>query len=180
VVVVGGGNTALDVARECAQLGAESVTMVYRRGFEDMSGYSHELASARHEGVLVVDHAKPVAVLRDAAGAVRALRVSKSRAGSAGDKRGGEPELPCSLLVIAIGQSKLRSVAEQFPGVKLDARGCIVADASTGATGNPKVYSGGDCINGGKEVVNAVADGRNAARHLHRAWCERDASLMRC
>ena len=161
VVVVGGGNTALDVARECAQLGAEAVMMVYRRGIEDMSGYAHELEGARKEGVIFVDHAQPVAVVRDASGAVRALRVSK---------RGAEVDLPAAFVALAIGQSKLRSVAQQFPGVKLDARGCVVADPKTGATGNPKVFSGGDCVNGGKEVVNAVADGRNAARHLHSSW----------
>jgi dihydropyrimidine dehydrogenase (NAD+) subunit PreT len=161
VVVVGGGNTALDVARECAKLGAEAVMMVYRRGVADMSGYTHELAAAREEGVIFVDQAKPVAILRDAQGKVRGMRVSKS---------GGEPELPCDLAVVAIGQSKLRTVAQQFPGVALDARGCVVADAQTGATGNPKVFSGGDCVNGGKEVVNAVAEGRNAARHLLATW----------
>lgn len=161
VVVVGGGNTALDVARECAQLGAEAVMMVYRRGIEDMSGYAHELEGARKEGVIFVDHAQPVAVVRDASGAVRALRVSK---------RGAHVDLPAAFVALAIGQSKLRSVAQQFPGVKLDARGCVVADAKTGATGNPKVFSGGDCVNGGKEVVNAVADGRNAARYVHSRW----------
>lgn len=161
VVVVGGGNTALDVARECALLGAEAVMMVYRRGIEDMSGYAHELEGARKEGVIFVEHAQPVAVLRDPAGAVRGLRVSKS---------GAEVDLPAAFVALAIGQSKLRSVAQQFPGVKLDARGCVVADPQTGATGNPKVFSGGDCVNGGKEVVNAVADGRNAARHLHSRW----------
>ncbi len=161
VVVVGGGNTAIDVARECAQLGAGSVMMVYRRGVADMSGYAHELAGARKDGVILVTEAKPVAVLRDARGTVRALRVAKG---------GAEVELPCDLLALAIGQSKLRSVAQQFPGVTLDARGCVVADAAIGVTGNPKVFSGGDCVNGGKEVVNAVADGRNAARHLIALW----------
>ena len=67
---------------------------------------------------------------------------------------------------IAIGQSKIRGIAAELPGVALDATGCVVADPRTGQTGNPKVYSGGDCINGGKEVVNAVADGRNAARDM--------------
>jgi glutamate synthase (NADPH/NADH) small chain len=161
VVVVGGGNTALDVARECAKLGAEAVMMVYRRGVAEMSGYAHELAAAREEGVIFVDHARPVAVVRDGAGAVRALRVSKS---------GNEVDLPADFVALAIGQSKLRSVAQQFPGVQLDARGCVVADAKTGATGHPKVFSGGDCVNGGKEVVNAVADGRNAARFLMKKW----------
>jgi glutamate synthase (NADPH/NADH) small chain len=61
-------------------------------------------------------------------------------------------------------------VAQQFPGVSIDARGCVVADPQTGATGNPKVFAGGDCVNGGKEVVNAVAEGRDAARHLLALW----------
>jgi len=164
VVVVGGGNTAIDVARECAKLGAEAVMMVYRRGVEDMSGYAHELAAGRAEGVIFVDHAKPVAVVRDANGAVRALRVSK---------RGAEVDLPANLVALAIGQSKLRTIAQQFPGVALDARGCVVADANTGGTGNPKVFSGGDCVNGGMEVVNAVAEGRNAARHLLATWSKK-------
>jgi dihydropyrimidine dehydrogenase (NAD+) subunit PreT len=54
-------------------------------------------------------------------------------------------------------------VAGAFPGVALDKKGCVVVDAATKRTGNAKVYAGGDCVNGGKEVVNAVADGRNAA-----------------
>jgi glutamate synthase (NADPH/NADH) small chain len=161
VLVVGGGNTAIDVARECAQLGATEVTMVYRRGAADMSGYDHEMSGARRDGVRLVVHGKPVAVVRDAAGAVRALRVNVA---------GAERDLPCEFVAVAIGQSKLRTIAHQFPGVALDARGCVIADAETGATGNPKVFSGGDCVNGGKEVVNAVAEGRNAARHLIATW----------
>ena len=171
VVVVGGGNTALDVARECAKLGAEAVMMVYRRGIEDMSGYAHELSAAREEGVIFVDHAKPVAVVRDASGAVRALRVSKRGAEEFVGR--DEVDLPANLVALAIGQSKLRTIAQQFPGVALDARGCVVADASTGATGSPKVFSGGDCVNGGKEVVNAVAEGRNAARYLLATWSKK-------
>jgi len=168
VIVVGGGNTAIDVARECALLGAEEVTMVYRRGAEAMSGYDHEMNGARKEGVRLVPSAQPTAVVRDSAGAVQALRVARTEGGA--PVAGTERDLPCDLVAVAIGQSKLRSVARQFPGVQLDARGCIVADPHTGATGHPKVFSGGDCVNGGKEVVNAVADGRNAARHLHAIW----------
>jgi glutamate synthase (NADPH/NADH) small chain len=166
-VVVGGGNTAIDVARECAQLGAEDVVMVYRRGMEQMSGYTHELDAGRKEGVRLVLDAQPVGVVRDG-GAVRALRLARTADGAV--VPGTEFEIPCDLVALAIGQSKLRALAAQFPGVALDARGCVVADPKTGATGNPKVFSGGDCVNGGKEVVNAVADGRNAARHLQALW----------
>jgi len=169
VIVVGGGNTAIDVARECAQLGALHVAMIYRRGAADMSGYAHEMESARVEGVRLVTNAQPVAFVRDAAGKLTALRVAKTDE-KAKPIAGTEHDIPCDLVALAIGQSKLRDIAKQLPGVELDARGCIVCDPETGQTGNPKVFAGGDCINGGKEVVNAVADGRDAARTLMARW----------
>ena len=163
VVVIGGGNTAIDVAREAALLGAEDVAMVYRRGVEEMSGYAHELDAGRKEGVRFITHTQPIGFVRDSAGQLRGVKVVKTKDGK---PTSVEREIPCDLVLLAIGQSKLRAIVDDFPGVKLDARGCVVADAKTGATGHPKVYSGGDCTNGGKEVVNAVADGRNAARHF--------------
>ncbi len=168
VIVVGGGNTAIDVARESALLGAEHVTMVYRRGAEEMSGYLHEMDGARKEGVTLTGNTLPHSFVRDAQGKLTALRVVTARDGKA--VPGTEHDIPCDAVVVAIGQAKLRDLAAQFPGVEVDARGCIKADPKTGATGNPKVWSGGDCINGGKEVVNAVADGRNAARTLTAIW----------
>jgi len=167
VLVIGGGNTAIDVARECALLGAADVAMVYRRGVAEMSGYKHEMDGGRKEGVRMITHAQPVAFVRDAAGKLTGLRVKKT------DGDGSEYEIPCDLAALAIGQSKLREVAKELTGVELDAKGCVVADAKNGATGNPKVFAGGDCINGGKEVVNAVADGRNAARTLLARWSQK-------
>lgn len=169
IVVVGGGNTAIDVARECALLGAAEVLMVYRRGEADMSGYAHEMEHARLEGVRLVPHTQPVAFVRDEGGKLLALRAARTDA-SAKNVAGSEHEIPCDMVALAIGQSKLRDIAKLLPGVELDAKGCVVADAATGQTGNPKVFAGGDCINGGKEVVNAVADGRNAARALLARW----------
>lgn len=170
VLVVGGGNTAIDVARECALLGAADVAMCYRRGVPEMSGYAHEMSGARKEGVRLIGHVQPVAFLRDATGKLTALRVAKTDA-EARPITGTEHDLPCDMVALAIGQSKLREVAKELPGVELDKRGCVVVtSAATCATGNPKVFAGGDCINGGKEVVNAVADGRNAARFLIARW----------
>ncbi len=168
VVVVGGGNTAIDVARECALLGAASVTMVYRRSAKEMSGYAHEMEGARVEGVQLVESAQPVGFVRSAQGALTAIRVARTEGGK--NVPGTEYEIPCDLAAVAIGQSKLRALASEFPGVEVDARGCLKADPATGRTGNAKVFTGGDCVNGGKEVVNAVADGRNAARTLLAAW----------
>lgn len=169
IIVVGGGNTAIDVARECAQLGAASVSMVYRRGVSDMSGYAHEMAGARVENVRLVPHVQPVAFVRDDAGKLTGLRVAKTD-DAAKPIAGTEHELACDMVALAIGQSKLREIAKQLPGVELDKRGCITCDPANGQTGNAQVFAGGDCINGGKEVVNAVADGRNAARTLLERW----------
>ncbi|MBX3189882.1 MAG: FAD-dependent oxidoreductase [Labilithrix sp.] len=171
VVVVGGGNTAIDVARETAQLGAADVAMVYRRGAGDMSGYAHEMEGARLDGVRLVLNAQPVSFVRDASGKLTALRVAQTDA-NAKPIAGTEHDIPCDMVALAIGQSKLRDVAKQLAGVELDARGCVACDPANGQTGNPKVFAGGDCINGGKEVVNAVADGRNAARTLMARWSE--------
>jgi glutamate synthase (NADPH/NADH) small chain len=168
VIVVGGGNTAIDMARECAQLRAEEVSVIYRRSLGEMTGYAHEVDLAKREGVRVVTETVPIGFVRRADGRVSALRVASAHGG----KRvaGSDLEIPCDTVGIAIGQSKLRSIADAFPGVQLDARGCVVANPTTGATGHPKVWSGGDCVNGGKEVVHAVEGGRNAALELMRRF----------
>ncbi len=169
-LVVGGGNTAIDVARELAQLGVPDVAMVYRRERASMSGYAHEMELARIDGVRLIERATPVAVLRDG-DRVTGLRVSISGA------EAGERDLPADGIFLAIGQSKLRAAASLFPGVSLDGRGCVVVDPRSRRTGNPKVYAGGDCINGGKEVVNAAADGREAARAMIQGWASAEAAL---
>jgi len=168
VLVIGGGNTAIDVAREAALLGADDVAMVYRRGNGDMSGYAHEMDAARKEHVRLIANTIPVAFVRNPHGKLTALRVARGENGK--PIAGTEHDLPCDLVALAIGQSKLRALASQFAGVAVDARGCVVADKTNGATGNAKVFAGGDCANGGKEVVNAVAEGRDAARALLAKW----------
>jgi glutamate synthase (NADPH/NADH) small chain len=167
---VGGGNTAIDVARELAQLGVPDVAMVYRRSAQQMTGYAHEMSAARLEGARLIERAQPVAVIRDEAGNIRSLRVALTENGV--PVAGTEHDLPCDTVVLAIGQSKLRAIASELPGVELDGRGCVIVEGESRRTGNPRVYAGGDCINGGKEVVNAVADGRDAARAMMRAWAE--------
>ncbi len=161
-VVVGGGNTAIDAARELARLGV-SVTLVYRRGREGMRGYDHELRQALHEGVHLRPNRAPVAVERRD-GCVTALRVAETHDGR--PLEGTEDEIATDLVVVAIGQARLAGLVSRFPGVDFDARSRIVVDPATGRTGNPRVYAGGDCVNGGKEVVNAVAEGRDAARAI--------------
>jgi len=153
-VVIGGGNTAIDAARELARLGVPEVTMVYRRTAAEMPGYKHEMDAGRAEGVRMLERAVPKAVARAAGGALRALQLEDGR------------ELAADLIVLAIGQARLRDLIAQFPKVELDAKGRIIADAATGRTGNPKVYAGGDAMSGGQEVVNAAQEGKRAARAI--------------
>ena len=154
-VVIGGGNTAIDAARELAKVGVSEVTMLYRRTLADMSGYAHELEHARTEGVRFVEQAVPEGFERED-GALRAVRLADGRA------------YPCALALVAIGQTRLREVAAAFPGIAVDERGRIVADPASGATGNPKVWAGGDAT-GGELVVTAAQDGKRAARAIARA-----------
>ena len=166
VVIVGGGNTALDVAREAALLGADEVALVYRRGEADMTGYAHELEGARTETVRLLPHRTPVAFERDETGALTGLRVRVTDPNLGPNHDSREEVIPCELATIAIGQEKLGALAAAFPGLVLDAKGRVEVSPSTRRSAHPKVYAGGDCINGGKEVVNAVADGRDAAQAM--------------
>jgi glutamate synthase (NADPH/NADH) small chain len=152
-VVVGGGNTAIDAARELARLGVAEVTLAYRRSAAEMPGYRHEMEHAREEGVRLLERAVPAAFVR-ANGRLEGLRFADGR------------ELPADLVVVAIGQARLTEVAKGFPGVQVDARGRIVIDGPTGRTGNPRVYAGGDATSGGQEVVNAAQEGKRAARAI--------------
>jgi len=165
-IVVGGGNTALDAVHELALLGVDT-SMVYRRSRAEMPGYEHELEGARADGAKLVENRVPLAVVRDGAqegGRLLGLCVAPAIGGKA---TGQEENLPADLIVVAIGQNRATQVALAFPGVELDKKGRVVVDKSTYRTGNPRVYSGGDCVNGGKEVVNAVAEARAAVQAMN-------------
>lgn len=157
-LVVGGGNTAIDIARELAQLGVPDVAMVYRKTEAAMSGYHHEMVDARKDGVRLVENRQPTGVVREG-GKVTGLKVKATDTGA-------EETLACDLVAMAIGQSRLTKLAAAFGGVELDGKGRVQVDPATHRTGNPKVYAGGDCVNGGKEVVNAAQHGKLAARAI--------------
>ncbi len=165
-VVIGGGNTAVDVVRELRGLGVDSVTLVYRRDDSRLSAYRHELDAARREGVRVLVSRSLGEVVRSGS-AISAVRLVHTEDGAPTDR--DAETLPADLVVWAIGQSTLRELAESCQGVRVDARGRVLVDGESFVTGNPRVYAGGDAINGGKEVVNAVHDGQAAARAMHAA-----------
>lgn len=168
VAVIGGGNTAIDGVTQSVRLGATKVHLVYRRGRDEMPAYEHEIELARKDGVDLVLQAQPVAI--EGSTHVTGLRCVQTRLGEPGaDGRrafetvpGSEFTLAVDVVLRASGQEKRRGFLAGIPGLELDKGGRVIVD-ETGRTGNPKVFAGGDCVSGGKEVVNAVADGKKAA-----------------
>jgi glutamate synthase (NADPH/NADH) small chain len=169
--VIGGGNTAIDVVRELRGLGVEEVTLVYRRGEAGMSGYQHEWSGAKKEGVRGSFMSVPLG-FRGQAGKVTGVRCLQTRlvVDEDGAERvehvpGSEFLVPAELVVLAVGQSKLEGLLKAVPGLALD-KGRVVVDPQTGQSGHARYFAGGDCANGGKEVVNAAAEGKKAARGI--------------
>jgi glutamate synthase (NADPH/NADH) small chain len=160
VAVIGGGNTAIDAVIQSARLGAAKVYLVYRRGRQEMRAYDHEIAKARADGVEFVFWSAPVAIEGD--GAVGTLRCQRT------ELRDGRPEmvagsdftLAVTRVFRATGQAKHRSLLSSL--VELDDAGRVTVNDGF-HTAHPKVWAGGDCVNGGEEVVNAVAHGKQAA-----------------
>jgi glutamate synthase (NADPH/NADH) small chain len=162
-VVVGAGNTALDAVRELLALGIPQVTMLYRGTEESMGGYAHEWKAAKEAGARAEWRAVTAAFEGSARlERLRCVRVDASRAPVAGS----EFALEAEMALVAIGQSKLGAALAGLAGITVES-GIVRVDAH-GFTGRPGWYAGGDCANGGKEVVNAAAEGMAAARAIDR------------
>jgi dihydropyrimidine dehydrogenase (NAD+) subunit PreT len=157
VLVIGLGNTAVDAATQARRLGAREVAFVYRRGPDDASAYAYEMELARNDGCTFHFWSTPVEI--HGAERVEALRVTTPD---------GEKTLAAGLVIKAIGQEKQSTVLKNF-GVAIDDRGRAIVDASR-KTSRAKVWAGGDCVNGGKEIVNAAEDGKQAARAIHASF----------
>jgi glutamate synthase (NADPH/NADH) small chain len=170
VVVIGAGNTSVDAATQARRLGADQVTVVYRRGPEDVSAYHYEFELAKSDGVVYVFYAAPVRFVGNGVlGALECLRtevvVDAQGRRSVKPVPGSEFQIPCDMAITAVGQQKaVEWLGAQFPGLTLD-RGKVKTDGQ-GRTSLKGLYAGGDCVNGGKEVVNAVAEGKAAARAI--------------
>jgi dihydropyrimidine dehydrogenase (NAD+) subunit PreT len=160
VAVIGAGNTAIDAANAALRLGAAEVSIVYRRKRENMSAFEFEYEHAKQEGVRFLWQALPVRVIADGGMLefVECTRVDDALLPVAGS----EFLLPCDLIITAVGQSPLLDLLEALKGVTLE-KGRVVTERRTGRTTNPRYFAGGDCVNGGREVVDAVADGKRAA-----------------
>lgn len=175
VAVIGAGNTAIDAATIAKRLGAERVTIVYRRSDQEMPAYDFEYSFIKNEGVDFRFLTQPAQVLGEN-GKVTGLKCVSMRLSAPGEdgRRQSIPVpdsefvLECDQVIKAIGQEKLTPLFEAF-GLELE-RGYLKVDEQL-RTANPKVFAGGDCIRatGQAMTVTATEDGKQAARHIH-AW----------
>ena len=168
VAVVGGGNTAIDAATAALRLGAQEVHVLYRRSEAELPAFQFEYDLAKQAGVRFHWLTQPVAIR--GARQVESIECVRMELGEA-DRRGRrQPRqvpgsnftLACDMVIPSIGQSRLLDFLSQFRDVQLSG-GCVTIDAATGQTSNERYFAGGDCVNGGREVVDAVAEGKRAA-----------------
>ena len=162
VAVIGAGNTAIDAVTQAKRLGAEKVIMVYRRTERDASAYHYEMELARKDGVEFIWQAAPVGIMSGENGNRLSLRCEKT------DGSLRLFEIPCDMVIKAVGQQKMRGFFETVAGVAIDDRGRVVVNEQM-QTSNPKIFAGGDCANGGAEAVDAAQMGKLAATGIHEA-----------
>jgi len=179
VAVIGGGNTAIDVATAAARLGAERVTIAYRRDAASMPAFAYEVELAKSDGIDFLFCAAPRRVVESGGRAAGVEFVRTRPAGAGREARletlpGSEFVLEADMIVKALGQEPLLDLLSALPGLKVHPprtpqAGAIVIDPATGATSVQKLYAAGDCTCGGREVVDAVQSGKIAAAGIRAA-----------
>lgn len=160
VAVLGAGNTAIDAVTQAKRLGAERVLMVYRRTEKDIPAYDYEYELAKKDGVEFVWQAAPIGILEGENGTRLSLRCERTD---------GSLELfdiPCDMVIKAVGQQKMRTFFDDVAGIATDEKGRVVVNENM-QTSNPKIFAGGDCANGGSEAVDAAQMGKHAAQGIH-------------
>ncbi len=172
VVVIGGGNVAMDCARTVVRCKAASVTVVVRRRRDDMTALPSEIQSAVEEGVEILTLYAPAAVKLDENGNVAAL-VTKPQITGRYDDKSGTPtirdaakpphEIPCDLILMAIGQAV---ESEPFEKYGLGPKKTLVTDETTAVRGRPGVFAGGDCVTGPSSAIMAIGTGKIAAINI--------------
>ena len=174
VVVIGGGNVAMDTARTARRLGAREVTVVYRRTRSEMPAHHVEADDTEKEGVRFVFQAAPVAVLDDGHGATRGLRCSRmapAKAGASGRSRpepvpGSEFEIACDVIIGAIGMAP---DTDGFSAqVRTNPNGTLAVDPETLQSGSAWLFAAGDVVSGASDITRATGQGQRAAHMIDR------------
>lgn len=174
VVVVGGGNTAMDAVRTALRLGARKATLVYRRSEAEMPARKEEVKHAKEEGVSFETLTNPIELVGDARGwltGVKCTRMELAEPDASGRRRpipikGSEVVIPASLAIIAVGTSANPLVQATTPDLKTNKKNYIEADPETLQTSKKGVFAGGDIVTGGATVILAMGAGRKAAKAI--------------
>ncbi len=174
VLVVGGGNTAMDSVRTAKRLGANPATLVYRRSREEMPARAEEIKHAEEEGVAFKLLNNPIEILGDDEGWVRAVKCIKMELGQPDDSgrrrpvpiEGSEFEIPCNVFIEAIGTKANPLLTQTTPGLEVNKWGYIEID-ETNMTSIPGVFAGGDIVRGAATVILAMGDGKNTSASIH-------------
>lgn len=172
VAVIGAGNTSIDAATEAKRLGAEEVFIIYRRSEVEMSAYTFEYELAKRDGIVFYFLTTPKKIVGEKfVEGIECLKMKLGDPDNRGRRRpisipGTEFTIYVDMVIKAIGQENKSSFLSSIPNLTLDPDGCVIVDHDTFQTTNPKIFAGGDCINGGKEVVNAAYDGKHAAHGI--------------
>ena len=177
VAVVGGGNVAMDAARCALRMGAKEVSIVYRRGMEELPARREEVEHAKQEGILFRTLCNPVEILGGENGEVTGIRCVEMTLGepdASGRRRpvvkpGSEFELEVGMVIMAIGTSPNPLIRATTPGLETNRHGCIVVEEETGRTSRDNVYAGGDAVTGAATVILAMGAGKTAANAIHQA-----------
>jgi glutamate synthase (NADPH/NADH) small chain len=174
-VVVGGGNVAMDAARTALRLGAERVTVVYRRTLEEMPARREEIEHTAEEGVRFELLANPLELFGDDKARLTHMRLERQKLGEpdASGRRKPEPtgeffDIPAQMVIMAVGARANRVLLEASPDLSLNKWGYITVNENTGETSIPNVYAGGDIVTGAATVISAMGAGRRAAKEI--AW----------
>ncbi len=174
VVVVGGGNTAMDSVRTAKRLGAERAMIVYRRSEEEMPARLEEVKHAKEEGCEFITLTNPVEYIADERGRVKQVRVQKMALGEpdASGRRspvpveGSEYTIDADVVVVAVGVSPNPIVPNSVKGLEISRKGTIVVNEETMQSNLSEFFAGGDIVRGGATVILAMGDGRRAAKHI--------------
>lgn len=173
VAVIGAGNTSIDAATEAKRLGAEQVYIIYRRSDVEMSAYEFEYQLAKKDGIVFHFLTSPKQIIgKDSVEGIECIKMKLAEPDVRGRRKpipipGSEFTINVDMVIKAIGQETKSNFLSSIPKVTLDEEGCVIVDQTTYQTTNAKIFAGGDCINGGKEVVNAAYDGKKAAQGIH-------------
>ncbi len=167
VVVIGGGNTAMDAASESARMGALKTVLAYRNSRENMGAYGFEYELAISSGVDSLFNATPLEIIGD--NQVEGVKFAKTETqnGSLQIIPDSEFIVACDMVIKATGQAKQGLFYELIDNLQLDQKTRVLVNPETYQTNNPKYFAGGDAVNGGAEVVNAAFEGKMAAQGIH-------------